>query len=48
VAVKVILWPASIVGASGVIAPATKAEFTLTMLASEHFEAAENDESVTL
>jgi len=42
------VWPLFILGAGGVIAPAIKAEFTVTVFPDEHTETGELAESVTL
>jgi hypothetical protein len=47
-AIRVILWPVFIFGEEGVIAPATNAEFTVTVLPDEQRETGRKAESVTL
>lgn len=46
--VKTIDWPASIVGANGVIGAAVNAALTVTVFAGEQAEAGDCAESVTL
>ena len=45
---SVIFWPLSIVGESGVIAPAESVGLTITVSPDEHCETAKLAESVTL